>query len=350
MKKIANSRNLAIGSLLLGISLLFVGCDADYNFTQKQSALDPKGPVAELQLDVMKTTLYVTGFLFVTVGGALVYTVWRFRKKPSDDPNFIPNQSHGNPLVEVGLIGVSCLMLVFMGIPTVKGIIFMKEIPEQYNEDVLEINVIGYQWWWMFEYPQLGVTTSNEMIIPTNRTVKLNLRSADVIHSFWLPKLAGKTDLIPGQENTMWIYADESGEYWGQCAEYCGDSHAYMLFRAFAKSSEAFDEWAEKQREAPAEPPTTLALQGKELFLAKGCVECHKIGEVGGVIAPDLTHFGSRTTLGAGWLDNTPENLKQWISASETIKPGNLMYERVQKMNLTPDEVDALEAYLTNLK
>lgn len=347
-------------TLLIAMATLFALSGCDYSFTQPQSALDPKGPVARMQLEVMWYTWWVTGFLFLTVGGALLYTVWKFRAKKTDDPNFMPAQSHGNPLIEVGLIAVSALMLVIMGIPTVKGIRDMYIIPDEHNENVLEVNVTGYQWWWTFEYPELGVSTANEMVIPTGRTVKLNLYSADVIHSFWLPKLAGKTDLIPGQVNHMWIKADEDGKYWGQCAEYCGDSHAYMLFRAFAVPEDEFSDWVAKQKSPPAEPVTEAQALGQKLFVDKGCVGCHKIGDAGGVAGPILTHFGARSSLGAGWMENNRENLIRWIRHPETVKPGNLMYlgvggmkgirDIVKEQGLSDAETAALADYLLNLK
>ena len=203
----------------LPVVLAFSGCST----TLKQSALDPKGPVSQMQYDVMMLTLYVVTGLFIVVGGAMAYTVWRYRLKKGEDPNAIPDQSHGNPLIEVGLIVLSASMLVIIGIPTLKGIAYMKNDPvEEYEGEAIEIIVTGYQWWWNFEYPELGIKTSNEFSIPTGRPVKLVLKAADVIHSFWVPKLAGKTDLIPGQINRMWIEADEPGMYWGQCAEFCG--------------------------------------------------------------------------------------------------------------------------------
>ena len=244
-----------------------------------------------------------------------------------EDPNAIPDQSHGNPLIEVGLIVLSASMLVIIGIPTLKGIAYMKNDPvEEYEGEAIEIIVTGYQWWWNFEYPELGIKTSNEFSIPTGRPIKLVLKAADVIHSFWVPKLAGKTDLIPGQINRMWIEADEPGMYWGQCAEFCGDSHAYMLFRTISLEPDKFDEWVEHQKSAPVEPESTLAHTGKALFTEKGCIGCHMVGKVGGLAGPDLTHFGSRATLAAGWKANTLENLKEWIQYPEKVKPGNLMY------------------------
>jgi cytochrome c oxidase subunit 2 len=341
----------------LPVVLAFTGCST----TLKQSALDPKGPVSQMQYDVMMLTLYVVTGLFIVVGGAMAYTVWRYRLKKGEDPKAIPDQSHGNPLIEVGLIVLSASMLVIIGIPTLKGIAYMKNDPvEEYEGEAIEIIVTGYQWWWNFEYPELGIKTSNEFSIPTGRPVKLVLKAADVIHSFWVPKLAGKTDLIPGQINRMWIEADEPGMYWGQCAEFCGDSHAYMLFRTIALEPAEFDAWVEHQKSAPVEPDSTLAHTGKALFTEKGCIGCHMVGKVGGLAGPDLTHFGSRATLAAGWKANTLENLKEWIQYPEKVKPGNLMYLGVGTMagikqireekGLSDDEVAALADYLHTLQ
>ena len=346
---------------MAAIAMMLVLSGCDYSFTQRQSVFDTKGPVAEMQLDVMWRTFYVTGFLFLTVGGALVYTIIRYRKRATDSPDFRPKQSHGNPLIEVGLIAASALMLVTIAVPTVRGIVDMNEVPEEYlnGKEPLEVTVIGYQWWWMFEYPEEGIETSNELVIPINRPVKLKLHSADVNHSFWLPKLAGKKDLIPGQENTMWIMGEEAGKYWGQCAEFCGESHARMLFRAFVKPEQEYRAWVEKQKSPPEEPDTELQAMGQKLFTQKGCVSCHRVGQNGGAIGPNLTHFGSRSSLAAGWRDNNRKNLIEWIRYPERVKPGNLMYEGVANMagikqirkekGLSRKETEALATYLLNL-
>ncbi len=318
---------------LLG-ALLLTGC---IKMDQNQSALDPKGPVAAQQDHAFYVTLYLTTFLWVTVGGALLYAVWKYRLKKTDDPNAIPKQSHGHPLVEVGLILFSAACLVVVAVPTLEGILMTKSLPAEYAEGAIEVDVTGYQWWWAFDYPEEGVTTANELVFPVGKAVKLNLRSADVIHSFWLPKLAGKVDLMPGQENFMWIQADEPGMYWGQCAEFCGDSHAYMLFRARAVSDEEYQKWLDNLREGPDLPLNTddnfvmpanysdQVMKGREVFNAN-CASCHMVGDAGGVNGPNLTNFAGRSTIAAGWLDNTTENLFRWIKEPQKIKPGNYMW------------------------
>ncbi|MEC7487493.1 MAG: cytochrome c oxidase subunit II, partial [Verrucomicrobiota bacterium] len=258
------------------------------------STFVPKGPIAETQLDLFMLTVWVTGFIFIAVGGVYTYAIIRFREKPNDNRP-LPTQGHGNPLIEIGLIGASIFLLVIIAVPTLQGIWFTHDTPndlesrmgvwyegeglsDEEAENPLIIKVKGYRWWWAFEYPQLGITTANEMVIPAGKVVHLELRSADVIHSFWLPKIAGKVDLIPGRTNSMWIRAgdnylkwkekhghkDDSESlrseystyledeihdyYYGQCAEYCGDSHARMLFRAHVVDDDEFSNWVTDEK------------------------------------------------------------------------------------------------------
>lgn len=347
-----------------------------FNWAGPQSALDPKGPLAANQYDIFMVTLWVTGFLLVTVGGALVWAIWRYRERPSDDPKAVPAQSHGNALLEFGLVAASAALLVVIAIPTFGGILLKKQIPgEAEGEEILTIHVNGYQWWWSFEYPDSSFYTANELAIPVGEPVKLVLRTTDVIHSFWVPKLAGKTDLMAGEVNEMWIQADEPAEYWGQCAEYCGDSHAYMLFRVHALEPEAYAAWIEAQqrntvqqgpRQLPVEAAPAGGLagsveQGAELFRAH-CANCHSLDPRIQSAGPNLAHFASRSTLAAGWMDNTPENLHRWILEPDAIKPGNFMWKGLYRSNgdllfagleanpMTPEQVDDLVAYVSTLR
>lgn len=363
-------RRLTFSITLLSLLLLLSGC---MQVDQKQSALDPKGPVASQQADAFYITLYLTTFLWIIVGGALLYAVWKYRLKKTDDPTELPEQSHGNPLIEVGLILFSAACLVVVAVPTIEGILMTKSLPEEYEEGAITVDVTGYQWWWAFDYPEEDVTTANELVIPVGKAVKLNLRSADVIHSFWLPKLAGKVDLMPGQENFMWIQADEPGMYWGQCAEFCGDSHAYMLFRCRAVSEEEYEQWLADLRagpDVPVDAPETPShysqevVQGKKVFM-QNCYSCHMVGGKGGVNGPNLTQFAERATIAAGWLDNTTENLFRWIKEPHKIKPGNHMWygvpmktpgggmmtmDGLDKADLSDEDIHAVVAYLQTLK
>ncbi|PXA03155.1 cytochrome c oxidase subunit II [Coraliomargarita sinensis] len=362
-------RILTLSVTLLSL-LLFSGC---LKIDQNQSALDPKGPVASQQADAFYVTLYLTTFLWIVVGGAMLYAVWRYRLKKTDDPNEIPEQSHGHPIIEVGLILFSAACLVVVAVPTLQGILMTKSLPEEYQEGAITVDVTGYQWWWAFDYPEEGVTTANELVIPVGKAVKLNLRSADVIHSFWLPKLAGKVDLMPGQENFMWIQADEPGMYWGQCAEFCGDAHAYMLFRARAVPQEEYEAWLADLKDGPEVPVdapempeeySEQVVQGKKVFM-QNCYSCHMVGGKGGVNGPNLTNFGSRATIAAGWMENNTENLFNWIKKPHEIKPGNYMWygvpmktpgggiitmEGLKEADLSDEDIHAVVAYLQTLK
>lgn len=387
----------------LGLAALaLLGCTG-FQMSGPQSTLLTEGPVARMQTDLFYVTLWVTCFIFVVVGGVLAYAQIKFRARPGDDDT-PPEQSHGHPMIEMGLIAGSTLLLVIIAIPTVKGIAFQEDTPDR--ENALVIRVTGYQWWFKFDYPELGIVAANEMVIPTNRPIHLELRTIDVIHSFWVPRLAGKKDLIPNRANHMWLQADQPGYYWAQCAEYCGESHANMKFRVVSLDPTDFAAWSQRQladartvaapaattqvddetprfqlaaakfeptegasyAESPfahwqmmqAEPTAgaedaALIARGHELFKAKSCGACHAIRGHGslGNIGPDLTHFGSRTTIAAAVLDNTSENLHRWLIDPNGVKPGNIMWKQGYlgyNIELTSGDVDALVAYLHSLK
>lgn len=337
-------------SLSLLATLFFTGCEVFRD--APQTTFDPKGPVAQVQLDLFNITLLVCTFIFVVVASVLLYVVIRFRRRAGEADKEIPANAHGNPMIEIGLIVGSVLLLVIIAIPTFTAAVYSYDVPEEYGDDVLEITAVGYQWWWSFEYHEEGIVTANEMAIPVGRPVRIHLRAHDVIHSFWVPKLAGKRDMIPHRANFLWLLADEVGEYHGQCAEFCGTSHANMLFRVFAKEEADFDQWVEQQRAPGREPETEVELTGRNLFRAKGCVQCHNVTEVapGGILGPDLTHFGSRTTVAGAILQNTEENLTLWLKDPERVKPGNLMTDAILEQQLTDPEIEALVAFLLSLK
>ena len=352
------------------------------NLAGKQSTFDPKGPLAQQQIDAFYVTLWVTGFLLFAVGGTYLVAVIKFRLKKGDDPNEIPHQSHGHPLIEVGLVAVSAGLLVIIAIPTFAGIALMKNLPDEWEgKEAIEINVVGYQWWFNFEYADEGIYSSNELVIPAGRPVHLNLITRDVLHSFWIPKLSGKTDLMAGQVNEMWILADEPGYFWGQCAEYCGDSHAYMLFRTVALSDEDYAEWLAQQKtktvqngiepvHIPAGVDPAQVAAGAALF-QKNCLSCHLLDPAQmNMGAPNLAHFASRSSIAAGWLENDwtdgegNAHLFKWIKEPEAVKPGNYMWSGflqedgtsvlmeglADKEPMTDDEVHAILAYLQTLK
>ncbi len=210
------------------------------------------------------------------------------------------------------------------------------------------VQVTAHQWWWEVNYPQQGITTANEIHIPSGQPVTVQVTSADVTHSFWVPQLHGKIDTIPGVTNTITLEADTPGTYRGQCAEYCGLQHAHMAFLVIADTPDDFQRWVAQEQQPAATPTDSLALEGQKTFLGAACIYCHTVKgtSANGKVGPDLTHLASRRTIGAGTLDNNPGNLAGWIVNSQAIKPGNLM----PPMNLTSDQVQALLAYLETLQ
>ena len=237
------ARRWRLGGLMLAAMLLLAGCE----FAGPQSALDPAGPVAQAQKDIFVWTLWLSFPVMLGVGGVLVYSLLRFRAKDAADANAIPSQTHGNTRLEIGMTIVATVIVVLVAVPTVRTIFATEQrvdVTALEPGDVL-VRATGYQWWFKFEYPELGITTANELIIPAGRRVVVELDSADVLHSFWVPNLAGKRDMIPNNRNQVWFVADEPGTYYGQCAELCLGAHAYMRFRVIAEDDAGFDAWVD---------------------------------------------------------------------------------------------------------
>ncbi len=424
LTKVLRSSLLALGGLSL---LLLTGCEKAqkvFSLSGPQSTILTQGPVAKAQYDVFMVTVYVTMFIFVIVGAVLAYAQIKFRAKTAADEHAEPpEQSHGNPLIEVGLIVASVALLVVIAIPTLKNIWFTHDVPEAERANAMDVNAIGYQWWFKFEYPsemvkqptggEAPLVTANELVVPAGVPVRVHLRTIDVIHSFWIPKLAGKVDMIPNRANFLWFKADKPGYYYGQCAEYCGESHAIMRFRVIALSPADYVKWLDNQKlpartataaairreseqlevkfasaEMPAVGPhSTLAAsfpyedsfgqwkkmqapeagenpalvaEGRRLFKEKTCISCHTVrGHEGvGITGPDLTKVGSRSTIAAGVLENSTARMHQWIKDPNYFKPGNKMYHGgyvdtatgKPLFTLNDKEIDALVAYLHSLK
>lgn len=331
-----------------GVLLLLGGCALE----GPQSTFSTVGYVAKKQLDLFMLTYWLGLIVFIGVAAVLAYTLWRYRQKPDDDGS-LPPQIHGNVPVEIGLTVLPVIFLVIIAVPTVRLILELDQRAEQRDATELEVIVTGYQWWWSFEYPELGITTANELHLPAGERVNLRLRSADVIHSFWAPRIAGKKDLIPNQDNEMWLIADEPGSYLGQCAELCLGAHAYMRFRVIVDDEESFAAWTEAFREAETQRVATdpLVSRGAQLFKSKGCAGCHAIAGVStNRVGPDLTNFGLRTSVAAGVLENTPENLARWLRDPHEVKPGNYMPALWSEGDPSAEEeIAALVAYLESL-
>jgi cytochrome c oxidase subunit 2 len=380
-------------ALFAGLSLVLLsGCKLAevFNLRGPQSTMVTAGPVAKSQWDLFMVTVYVTTFIFIVVGSVLAYAQIKFRaKSEADEHAEPPPQGHGNPFVEIGLIAGSVLLLVIIAVPTLHGIWYTHDVPEEEKANAMEVTSTAYQWWFKFEYPselvklpgggEAPLVTGNELVIPAGIPIRVQLRTVDVIHSFWVPKLAGKVDMMPNRGNFVWFKADHPGYFYGQCAEYCGESHAIMRFRVIALSAPDYARWLENQKQparavtaaslasaaaapsvqfagmkfetgealsgSPAfdadplaawhemqkpeagETPALIAA-GRKLFAEKTCVTCHTVrGHEGiGITGPDLTRVGARSTIAAGVLENSPDRMRDWLRQPDHYKPGNKMW------------------------
>jgi cytochrome c oxidase subunit 2 len=335
-------RRLAACLLLLGVIALSAGCGAvGWEWDTKMSTVMPKSDFGRLTHDIFMLISWWTLGIFILTEAGLLYACWRFRDRPGAS---IPKQVHGHTVLEVGWTVAFAAILVIFAVPTVRTIFKTQEAPAATD---LKVDVVGHQWWWEFRYPGQQVVTANEAHIPVGQTVAFNLHGPDVIHSFWVPQLGGKRDVVPGRVNRVTLTPEVPGEYIGQCAEYCGISHANMRFRVVVHPKGEWERWVAAQQAPPAEPKDELAQTGKELFTQSACMGCHTVSGVSaGILGPNLTHFGSRKTFGAGSILNTPENLAKWVENPAHMKPGVLM----PNLGMRPEQSKALAAYLLSLK
>lgn len=315
--------------------------------------LAPASEQARLVAWLHNVELVIATGVFIIVEGLILLFAIGYRRRDDDE---VPPQIHGNNALEISwTVGTAIVLLLVLAVFW-RTMTALAASPE----DGLVVDVYGHQWWWEFEYPaytydlegrETTVRTGNELYIPAGRPVKLRLHSDNVIHSFWVPRLNGKTDVIPGQTNEMWFEAEQPGVYEGQCAELCGVQHAGMRVKVFALSQDEWQAWMAAQQAPAAEPATELARQGQQLFTAKGCAGCHAIEGTNaqGRLGPNLTHFASRTTI-AAIMPQTDKNLGNWIYNSELLKPGNIMWQTMRDVPLSSDEVNALVAYLNTLE
>jgi cytochrome c oxidase subunit 2 len=311
-----------------------------------QDALKPQGPESRVTYHLFVPVFWIAVAVFIIVESLIVYCVVRFRARDDEES---PVQIHGSRSLETAWTIIPALLLGTIGIFTIKTVFEINRIPK--GPDVLHVQVIGHRWWWEFRYPDANVVTANDMYIPTGTKVVLSMTSADVIHSFWPPALAGKVDVVPGQINQMIVDADHAGEYFGQCAEYCGTSHANMRLRVKAVSPSEFDTWIKQQQAPPANPgvagPQNNAAVGANLFLTKGCAGCHTINGVSaGTVGPNLTHLQSRDTFAGAIYDLNDTNLRMWLRDPPAAKPGSVMPD----LHLSEAEITSLIAYLDTLK
>jgi cytochrome c oxidase subunit 2 len=312
------------------------------------SIFSPVSTPAAAIREIALVVLAIAGAIFVLVAGFAAYAIARFRQRPGDAGRE-PPQVYGSTRIEVAWTVVPFLIVIVLFLVTVR---YIWEIDRRVPPPgALEVTVVGNQWWWEIRYPALGIVTANELHVPVSEETRpaptfVTLESVDVIHSFWVPQLAGKMDVIPGKVNRVWLEPRAAGTYVGRCAEYCGLQHALMLLTVVVHPRDDFDRWVAGQQ-APAREDLA-ARRGRELFGSLACINCHTVRgtPADGVFGPDLTHLMSRTTLGAGAARNTPERLRAWVEDPAAIKPGALM----PAMKLSGDELDTVTRYLLTLR
>ncbi len=323
-------------ALLLLSSFLLSGCSA------RASALETRGPAAERIADLWWLFFWLGTLVWLLVTVLLLFALFRRRREGADD---LPRAVGGNTPVILGGVALPAVILLVLYASTLAT---MGAIPKHAPSQDLAIVVNGRQWWWEVQYPNHGITTANEIHIPAGQSVEVQLTSEDVIHSFWVPQLHGKVDMIPGKTTSIVLQADQPGTYFGECAEFCGVQHAKMQFLVIADPPDRFAAWLEQQQAPAADVTGTTLRQGQQVFLGSACVYCHTVKgtPASGDLGPDLTHLASRQMLAAGTVPNTRGYLAGWIVNPHGIKPGN----RMPPTHLGGEELQALLDYLESLK
>ena len=314
---------------------------------QTTSIFSPASTPAKSIADLSVFVLVVTGIIFLVVFALLLYSVVRFRGRAMDGGRE-PAQVYGSMQIELAWTIIPTLIVVVLFLATARVIHAVQDAPEPAGaQDVI---AIGHQFWWEFRYPKLGIVTANELHIPVSNPSHptptfLQLLSADTDHSFWVPQLAGKTDLIPNHPNRMWMDPQRTGVFLGQCAQYCGTQHAKMLLRVSVDGPEEFASWVRAQQKPAVEDAGAIA--GRQVFERNACMNCHQVGgtPANGRFGPDLTHLMSRDTIAAGAAENTHDNLRLWIQNPGAIKPGSLM----PAMKLSDADLNAVVSYMETL-
>jgi cytochrome c oxidase subunit 2 len=315
--------------------------NGSFDFVALQ-VLAPAGPQATRIANLWWYLLSVNTAVWVLVMGVLSFAIWRRRRRSSQQEEGWLKRNVTIATVLTALILVSFYLATVRTGNALRGPLY----------DPLDVSIVGHQWWWEVSYPNddpsQAIITANEIHIPVGRQVRLHVTSRDVIHSFWAPQLHGKMDLIPGKTNVIWVQADYPGEFRGRCAEFCGFQHAHMQFTVVAQTPSDFTKWIDQQRQQAHSPDNEERQRGQKVFLSASCVLCHTIRgtDANGMVAPDLTHVGSRKVLAAGAIPNTRGHIAGWVTDSQRLKPGNYM----PPMNLDSKDVQPLAAYLESLQ
>ena len=323
--------------LLLTLVLLATGC------ASKASFLDAASPVVQQEADLYRTLVVMSAGVFLVVVGLLIYNITHHQKKVEQQD--VAPQHYRQYMIEAIYTGVPILIIIIVFIMMV-GVMQTVAAPAAQTGDI-HVQVIGHRWWWEFDYPDLKIKTANELHIPANATVQIDVTSLDVIHSFWVPQLGGKVDAIPGVTNHTWLRGDSIGSFYGQCSEYCGLNHANMRLTVFVDSKADFDAWVANQQNPPAEPQTDLQKTGHDIIVNGICGACHDLGDdgPGNATGPNLTHLMSRQRFAGDVFDLNADNLRRWLEDTQAMKPGNDMDHKFSEQ-----QIEALMSYLLTLK
>lgn len=302
----------------------------------------PFNPISPQERDISNLfigVLIVGAVVFALVAGLVIYAAICYRRRAGDDRE--PPQVFGWLKLEIVWTAIPVVLLAVIFGFTVSTMRAASPGPNGQQPDLV---ITGYQWWWGIQYPQAGVATANEIHLPAGKRLLLQIDAADVIHDFWVPQLGRKIDAIPGKTNYLWVEPQTPGTYLGACAEYCGNEHAWMLIRVVVQPQPEYDAWLKAQALPQPAPTGGDAARGAQVFQQLTCASCHAIAgtQAGAAVGPNLTHLGSRETIGAGVLTNTPENLASWLRDPQAVKPGSHM----PNLQLSEDDIRALVAYL----
>lgn len=341
----ASARTAGLFAGILALMTL-AGCAHSYPMDTLSTGSDYAKTIHSVYVMVNWIDLVILLIVIATMFMAIFWFSTRFGE-PGE-----PSTVSSDLRLEIAWTAIPAIILIFISVPTVRAI--WRTQPDKWPTDAVTVKVVAHQWWWEFQYPKLGIDTADELHIPVNREIHFELVSADVIHSFWIPAMGGKRDIIPGQVNEMTFTAHKTGEFYGQCVEFCGVSHANMRFRAFVDTKAGFAKWVKAQQAPPVEPTSGPAAAGAKIFANAPCAICHKINGIsgfskqykGGYKGPNLTHFGSRTTLAGSIMANTPHNVAMWIQNPDKIKPG----AKMPALGIQGKDLADLVAYLESLK
>jgi cytochrome c oxidase subunit 2 len=334
--RVPGQHQLRLSGAILTLALVLVaqtGCGAS------SPIFAPASPNALAVANLFWFIIIIAVVIFVGVVGALLYALTAFRQRPGREAS----QFHGNTRLEIIWTVVPVVILIVVFGFTVRTLLDIRPP----TGDPLDVTVVAHQWWWELDYASDGFSAANELHVPVGETVIVHLRSADVVHSFWVPALSPKIDAIPGQDRNLWFSAQQPGTFSGACSEFCGVEHTWMFVRVVAQTPAEYAAWVKGQQQ-PAPTPTGLALQGQQIYKSQTCGSCHAIAGTSsnGQVGPNLTHVASRATIGGGVLENTPENMRRWLANPQAYKPGSFM----PNYNLSADQLQALTAYIETLR